>query len=154
MKLDIKHYLIFQFINILLNCIGWYFSFDRVDNAEYPNNLKDVFGMIFWSSLFQLLIFIKWRKVNFLILYILIILFIPRFFLYYSNSFYSSDLMEIVNSSYGIQVLWIEPLYSTYYQMLNYYIERYILYFFMITLQIIIIYSVTKRLSKYFFERK
>ena len=149
MKIDFKHYFTFLLINILCNSIGWYFSFDRLDHISYPNNLKDVFGMIFWSSLFQLLIFIKLKKYFSLILYIFIILFIPRFFLYldiiYGYSFDPQEMMEMLNSDSGFQVLWIEPLYISNYQFLNHYIDRYILYFIMISLQIVIFYFITKK---------
>ncbi len=147
MKFNFKQFLVFFIINNVLNIIGWYYRFDEVTYFIYPLNIKDALGMIFWNSFFQIMLFLNYKKYNFKLFYLIFILFIPRLLTYilsYKNNDF--ELMEILNSYNGLQSLWIEPLFHNNYKILNEIIDRHILYFIAISLQISTVYFLSKKI--------
>lgn len=138
-----RHYLIFITFSNLLNICGWLHqnSSEIISHIYYPENVKDALGMMFWNSLFQTLLFLRFGRMNFPYLYFGLILLIPRLVLYLCGPNYNV-LMEILNSHNGIQPIWIEPLYNSGTSILS--IDRYSMYFIAISVQVAIIYTLTR----------
>lgn len=155
MKFDFKSYLIFFILINLLNIFGWYIRHDRLDNFIYPLTIKDALGMIFWSSLFKILLFLNSRKLNFKFVYFAIIYTLPRLLLYISicsgDFFLEDEILDILNSSNGMQTIWIEQLYKN---GSNFIIDRYVLYYFAILLETIIVYLISLKISNNIFKKK
>jgi hypothetical protein len=148
-----REFLLFSLINNIVNLIGWKLIEHYLHCVTEIEFASAVFLIVF-NFLFSIILFLEFKKIYTLAIYVFLILFLPRLFIIFlyqnSNSFYDDVILDFFDSYYGLQIFINEKIFGSCDGQAYSYIDKKIFLFVLITTQTIIVFYSSQLIDNFF----